>query len=436
MHQFDRVLEENESILWTGKPRLGILLLSKSILLIPFIVFGVSLIIASLVSPAYQGESAADLQNRTVFIGLGSVCIAVVLAVFLKNIADLKKLAYAITNTRLLFQRSGSNGGFKIESIPFTEVKDMQLNQGIADMLFGGSSKSLLFSTADSYQYVRKYGWQHTPKRFEHVANAEQVLRYYQAQLPALDTTIDQEIGVSNITGQSSAVDKSTLIGVAAPTPNQSLFMPRQYASAIIDANAIPVSITQILKPGEQVLWQGKPQALPFILHYFPIYILMVIALGLSSWAFITNPEKFIQSINNDQAKLLLTYLVLIIVPFVYRLRVYNRIQYVVTDQRLLVQGGAIGMDIEAFEREQITSVAVTSSFLDHVFGGGSATVSVETFKRRLMAKKSIWWAGNELQHIKDAGIVQQILQPKQSNIVNDQTNAGFVPLVPPLVQK
>ena len=416
MFHFDRVLKEGEKIVWAGTPRLGPYLLSGTLLLYLFIAFGLALIMAALFAPAYQGTSASDAYNRLFFIGFGLACMVPVFIVMFKMASNHKFIAYAVTTERLLFQRAGEGKSIDMVSIPFGEVKDMQLNQGIVDMLFGGGTKSVLFSTPDSYSHHYKYGWQYKPKRFEHVERAEEVLKAYQAHQPG--SRVERVVTLPSLEPAVSAI-------TALAADKVSPFLPRSEHEIVeLDAD-LTTRFRNVLKPGERPLWRGKPKARPFVFSYLPLYILSLVSIGFS----IYNASWRTASEFSDFVAYAAGIAFLTIAPIIYRLLAYSHTAYLVTDQRVLVQGGVIGQDVESFEREQITDVKIVRGGLDWLLARNTATVILETYNRRNMAATSIWWKGNELEHIADADKVYQLLQPQPATVVGDRNSASFVPL-------
>lgn len=128
------------------------------------------------------------------------------------------------------------------------------------------------------------------------------------------------------------------------------------------------------LYPDEKVLWSGRPVLIPFILSglimipviavVWMIFAMFFIISALSAGA---GPFPFLFF----SFFILIVFFIIMIPLFVEYLR-YGNTEYMITDQRIITQTGAIGIDTRFVELNKIQEVYVTVSWLDKIYGTGS----------------------------------------------------------------
>ncbi|MCX8171470.1 MAG: PH domain-containing protein, partial [Candidatus Bathyarchaeota archaeon] len=62
--------------------------------------------------------------------------------------------------------------------------------------------------------------------------------------------------------------------------------------------------------------------------------------------------------------------------PIIRNIVAYNNTLYLITDRRVLIQTGAIGVDTRIIEFDRIQEIYVTVNFVDKIFGTGSIRIS------------------------------------------------------------
>jgi uncharacterized membrane protein YdbT with pleckstrin-like domain len=134
-------------------------------------------------------------------------------------------------------------------------------------------------------------------------------------------------------------------------------------------------NITKQLRTDEKVLWQGKPVLAPFVLaqNIFPFLIgLFFMAISLS---FFILPMV---SIGAPLESLLFT-LIFFFIGFafafgmpIWAFLAFRNTEYLISDQRLITQTGAVGLDTRFVDLEKVQEVYVRIGVVDRLFGTGS----------------------------------------------------------------
>jgi len=134
------------------------------------------------------------------------------------------------------------------------------------------------------------------------------------------------------------------------------------------------------LEPGEKIIWQGKPVFGPFILSGFggiiPGFMFFLFALFWTTGAWSAGAP--IEFIFVGSLFMLIGLFILLGGPIVQWLRFKNT-EYVITDQRIITQTGAFGLDTRYIDIVWIREVYVVVSIIDRLFGTGSVMVSTSS---------------------------------------------------------
>lgn len=134
------------------------------------------------------------------------------------------------------------------------------------------------------------------------------------------------------------------------------------------------------LEPGEKVLWQGKPVFGPFILSGFGgiipglMFFLFSLFWTTTAWG-AGAPTEFLLI---GSLFMLIGLFILLGGPIIQWLRFKNT-EYIITDQRIITQTGAFGLDTRYIDIEWIREVYVVVSIIDRMFGTGSVMVSTSS---------------------------------------------------------
>ena len=135
------------------------------------------------------------------------------------------------------------------------------------------------------------------------------------------------------------------------------------------------------LKNDEKVIWSGKPVKAPFVVGGLVVSAFGLLWLSVSIFAM----SMAVTSGDLGFATLFLLLFVLIgfglmIGPPITQILRYRNTKHVVTDQRLVTQTGAIGLDTRFIDLDRIQEVHVNVSFIDKIFGTGTLIVVTAGF--------------------------------------------------------
>jgi len=133
--------------------------------------------------------------------------------------------------------------------------------------------------------------------------------------------------------------------------------------------------IAKLLRSNEKILWQGKPVLIPFILggyHNIPI-IFGLFFIAAILFTFIIPIASYGRHFN-----IMLFVLIPFFIVFAFAFDTiilflsYKNTEYAITNQRLITQTGAIGLDTRYVDLEKIQEVNVNIGFIDKLFGTGN----------------------------------------------------------------
>jgi len=131
--------------------------------------------------------------------------------------------------------------------------------------------------------------------------------------------------------------------------------------------------LDKLLRADEKVLWSGKPVKVPFILPSLVAVPFGLFFMGFSifwMWgaASVGAPGPFILF----GLSFVLIGLGLTVGTPIRQLMRYRNTEYMITDQRVIAQTGAIGLDTRYLDLDKIQEVYVQVGFIDKMFGTGT----------------------------------------------------------------
>jgi len=125
------------------------------------------------------------------------------------------------------------------------------------------------------------------------------------------------------------------------------------------------------LRADEKVLWSGKPVKMPFIIPSLAAVLPGLFFMGFSIvWMMMAS-----QAPGGFWLFGLIFFFVGFGVSFgtpIWQLMRYQNTEYMITDQRLITQTGAIGLDTRFVDLDKIQEVYVRVGFIDKTFGTGT----------------------------------------------------------------
>mgnify|MGYP000132519334 CR=1 FL=1 len=136
----------------------------------------------------------------------------------------------------------------------------------------------------------------------------------------------------------------------------------------------IPQDLKEVLEPGERILWSGKPSRIPFTLKSAWFSLL---GLPLLAFPLILLRPVLLKVILDPPVLLFLIFwygilgFVFLGAP-IYALLVWRNMFYVLTDKRVVVRKGLVGIDYDILGLDMIQQVNVEVGFWDKLYQTGS----------------------------------------------------------------
>lgn len=131
--------------------------------------------------------------------------------------------------------------------------------------------------------------------------------------------------------------------------------------------------LDNLLRANEKVLWSGKPVKTPFITQTVGTIPIGLLFIAFSIF-FIWGPISA-----GAPAPVILFGLIFFFIgfgvsfgPTIWQLMRYRNTEYIITDQRIITQTGAIGLDTRLVDLDKVQEVYVKIGFIDKMFGTGS----------------------------------------------------------------
>lgn len=178
-------------------------------------------------------------------------------------------------------------------------------------------------------------------------------------------------------------------------------------------------SVAELLRSDERVLWQGKPKLTPFVFGHSPflfLFGLFFIAVALIFFV------PFL-SLPGFPFEFVLFFLVFFLIGFVaafgmpiWSFLAFRNTEYVITNQRLITQTGAVGLDTRFVDLEKIQEVNVSIGLTDRLLGTGSIYVSTAGQAFVGWQQQAYGWTGQgiarpSLANLEKPYEVQKLLQ-------------------------
>ncbi len=189
MKELNKVLDQNENVLWEGTPSFWPFLFGGSIITTIFGLFWMVFLIP------FIGFAVYDILYGSHILGFGIlllphfwVGIGLVFGIPIYQILVFKHTYYAITDKRVILQKGLIGRDFEI--VDFDQVSNAEVNVGVFDKLFGGgNSGSILLSTAGSITYARQ-GAVQKPYALRNITNPYDVFKFLEKVTHDIKTDI------------------------------------------------------------------------------------------------------------------------------------------------------------------------------------------------------------------------------------------------------
>jgi uncharacterized membrane protein YdbT with pleckstrin-like domain len=134
-------------------------------------------------------------------------------------------------------------------------------------------------------------------------------------------------------------------------------------------------NLTEQLRSNEKVLWQGKPKLFPFIFAHNAIPFIFGLFFMAVTFFFFLSPMLsmgfFLELILFPLIFFLIGFLIAFGQP-IWSYLAFRNTEYMISDQRLITQTGAVGLDTRFVDLEKVQEVSVQVGVFDRLFGTGS----------------------------------------------------------------
>lgn len=133
-----------------------------------------------------------------------------------------------------------------------------------------------------------------------------------------------------------------------------------------------------ILDNDEKIIWEGKPTFIPFIASGLP-FLGFGIIWGLFDYNLIRNIFTSSNSINYALVPFFLLHLMPLwigILNFVRLFLVYNNTSYSITNKRVLMRSGFLGIDFKAIDHDKIVDITVDVNPIENMLGVGTIKIN------------------------------------------------------------
>ncbi len=134
----------------------------------------------------------------------------------------------------------------------------------------------------------------------------------------------------------------------------------------------------RILETNESVLWEGRPELLPYILDKsIPYFFAGALWMILIQYFMMT--EGQLLGLGDSSLFLLLPHLligmIMIVGPIIYSIISCQSTSYLATDRRILIRSGLFGEDFESIEYDEIAQTKVDVGLRDMLLTNSSGNI-------------------------------------------------------------
>ena len=133
--------------------------------------------------------------------------------------------------------------------------------------------------------------------------------------------------------------------------------------------------IDKVLNSNERVVWSGRPNFILFLIKKtLLLFLLVALFFGLSYLSTKISGEH----VSTKELKQITGFyyqgwvgLFIFVIYFIYNVLLYKNLYYFLTDKRIIIQKGIIGVDFDLVDFEMISNLEVRVGLLDYIFGFG-----------------------------------------------------------------
>ena len=202
----------------------------------------------------------------------------------------------------------------------------------------------------------------------------------------------------------------------------------------------VPPEIVEMLRPDEQVIWNGRPVKAALTRKFLPfagiglIMVLMSLAMFIPMMSFNSSfgdagggfGSTFTGMFFGMMIATVVIGIVICLVPFIIANMLANNLYYAITDQRLLTLGGIFGPGMQSTDFDKVQSVDVVVGFFDKSFGTGTVFAALPGIV--YSGRGHYRGAGHSFQAVEDPYKVQKIVTERMDNYNRAKTGVPASP--------
>ncbi len=176
--------------------------------------------------------------------------------------------------------------------------------------------------------------------------------------------------------------------------------------------------IKDMFDPGENLIWEGKPDKVAYILGK-PLHYLIVAA-ALAFFMFVSYAVSSLENSSVNFASELkigiAVFLFVFVIMPIYRAINWKYVQYAITDKRVYFTSGVIGRDINVLDYTAVSSPDVNVGLIDKLRNCGTIRLNpkISSSNLKVSAVRAC------LEHVPDAYSVYKLLKQVALDIKSD----------------
>lgn len=174
------------------------------------------------------------------------------------------------------------------------------------------------------------------------------------------------------------------------------------------------IMIKDMFDPGENLIWEGKPDKVAYIVGRLVNYLMIIVAMVFYLFISYTVSSLENSSINftSELNMGLVVFVIVFVIMPIYRAINWKYINYAITDKRVYFTSGIIGRDINVLDYTAISSPDVNVGLIDKLRNCGTIRLNPRS------AKTSE--ARAALEHVPDAYNVYKMIKQVALDIKTD----------------
>lgn len=146
------------------------------------------------------------------------------------------------------------------------------------------------------------------------------------------------------------------------------------------------ISLQDVLFENENVLWQGKPNKLCYVVRSAMKHIVGALMFALFDGFFIFILTTSVPEVPKEVIVFLIGFFALHLLPvwlfigsIIKAVATHKNVEYAITDKRVIVRTGVVGLDFDNINYSDISNIRVDVSVLEKFFKVGTVVVTTSS---------------------------------------------------------